>query len=132
MFTVRRVDREVVENHPWDTDCLVLVEERDQTGDFLMVQSGLWDDPQDADLGQDGPCVVRPDGECAYHAVQAYRLTRTSITFHFTSPAAASLALPERLTLALDLPEEDFEILRASLPEMLPMAAPAPQGPDPA
>ncbi len=120
MFIVRRVDREIVE--AWDTDNLVLVEERDQTGNFLMVQAPLFDTSEDADIGQDGPCIVRPDGECAYHAVVSYRLTRTSIESQFTPAAAADLDLPERLALVLDVADDDLDRLGTGLGELLPGA----------
>lgn len=50
MFVVRKVDRVILDESR--TDNLALVEESDQTGEFLLIQASLdEEDEQDADLG---------------------------------------------------------------------------------
>jgi hypothetical protein len=82
---------------------LALVEERDGTGEFLVFQAFDAYDDQDRRLGEAGTCVVRPDGETAYHAVRHYVVDAAVLHLSFTGEGAAQLGLASELTLGLEI-----------------------------
>ena len=117
MFVVRRVDH--VPAGDYQPEMLALVEEMDQTGDFIVIQRAASDDPDEVELGLDGPCLVRPDGETAYHAVESYSIGPDAIILRLTEQGAEALGLPAVVELPHELSDADLSLLGDYMADML-------------
>jgi hypothetical protein len=117
LFTVRRIDH--LPAHDYEPEQLALVEELDQTGDFIVIQKAEHDDPEEVELGLGGPCVLRPSGETAYNAVDSYEISPTAITLRFTLEGARDLGLDPLIELPHELSQADIGRLGDVLAAML-------------
>jgi hypothetical protein len=117
LFTVRRVD--YVSAQGYEPEMLALVEEEDQTGDFIVIQRAEQDDPDEVELGLSGPCLVRPGGETAYNAVESYDVSPDQITLRLTPDGAQALGLDQLVELRHHLPDAEIFRLRDLLATIL-------------
>lgn len=117
MFVVRRVD--YIPAGGYQPEMLALVEEADQTGGFIVIQKAASDSPGEVEAGLDGPCLVRPDGETAYHAVDSYSILPRTIILRLTPHGAEALGLPAVVELPHELSPADLSLLSDRLAHML-------------
>jgi hypothetical protein len=118
IFVVRQVAVETYEDLNAEA---VAISESIEEGDYMVLtfQRGLSYDDQDRNLGMDTYCVSDERGATSYGCVVSWVIADHVLHLVLTARGAASLGVPEHLTLPLELEPDDVLRLRNGLSSVL-------------